>query len=69
MDVLYVQFTCRPVRRFREPEVEVLAFAGFEEGDVVAIVEVGELVEGGEVRFCVEFGVFAAVREEGVEVG
>ena len=57
------------VGRFREPEVEVFAFARFEEEDVVAVVEVGEFVELGQLRFGVEFGVFAAVWEEGVEVG
>jgi len=64
-----VHFDRGPVGRFGEPEVEVLGLAGLEEGDVVAVVEVGELVELGEVLLCVEFGVFAGVGEEGVEVG
>jgi len=57
-----------PVWGFGEPDVEVFALARFEEHDVVTVVEVGELVELGELRFRVEFGIFAAVREEGVEV-
>ena len=69
VDVLGVEFYGGAVGRVAEPEVEVFAFAGFEEEDVVAVVEVGELVELGEVGFCVEFGVFAGVWEEGVKVG
>jgi hypothetical protein len=38
--VLAVQFYCRAVGGFGQPEVEVLGFAGFEEEDVVAVVEV-----------------------------
>jgi hypothetical protein len=68
VDVLAVQFYGRAVGRFGEPQVQVLAFAGFEEEDVVAVVEVGEFVQLGQLGFCIEFGVFAAVGEEGVEV-
>ena len=32
------------VGRFAHPDVEVFAFAGFEEEHVVAVVEVGEFV-------------------------
>lgn len=42
--ILAVQFRCWAVGRFREPEVEVFAFAGFEEENVIAVVEVGEFV-------------------------
>ena len=31
----------RAVRRLAHPDVEILAFAGFEEKDIVAVVEVG----------------------------
>lgn len=66
--VLGVEFDCGAVWGFGEPEIEVFGFARFEEEDVVAVVKVGELVELGEVSFGVEFGVFAAVGEEGIEV-
>ena len=69
MHVLTVQFDGWPVGRFGQPDVQVLAFARLEEHDVVAVVEVGELVELVEARFGVEFSVFAAVGEEGVQVG
>ena len=58
----------RAIGWFREPDVEVFAFAGFEKHDVVAVVQVGEFVELGELGFGVEFGVFAAVGEERVEI-
>jgi hypothetical protein len=45
-----------------------LGFTGLEEEDVVAIVEVCELVEVGEVRFGVEFRIFSAVWKESVEI-
>jgi len=68
VDVLTVHLDGGAVRRLRQPDVEILAFAGFEEHDVVAVVEVGEFVKLGELGLCVEFGVFARVREEGVQV-
>ena len=42
--ILEVHFHGWPVRRFAHPYVEVFAFAGFEKEDIVAVVEVGELV-------------------------
>jgi len=56
------------IGRLGEPDVEVFAFARLEVHDVVAVVEVGELVELLELGFGVEFGVFAGVGEEGVQV-
>ena len=69
MHVLTVHFDRGAVGGLGEPDVEVFAFARLEEHDVVAVVEVGELVELGELGFGVEFGIFAAVGEEGVQVG
>jgi hypothetical protein len=56
------------VGRLGQPDVKILAFAGFEEEDVVAVVEVGELVELRELGLGVEFGVFARVGKERVQV-
>jgi hypothetical protein len=64
VDVLAVHFDSRAVRRLGQPEVEILALAGLEEHDVVAVVEVGKLVELRELGLGVEFGVFARVRKE-----
>jgi len=58
----------RAVGWFREPDVEVLALTRLEEDDVVAVVEVGELVELRELGLGIEFGIFAAVRKESIEV-
>ena len=41
MYILTVKFRGWSIRWFGKPEIEVLAFAGFEEEDVVAVVEVG----------------------------
>jgi len=53
---------------FAHPCVQVFPFACLEEEDVVAVVEVCQLVELVEFCFRVEFGIFSAVREERVEV-
>ena len=58
----------RPIGRFAHPYVKVFAFTRLEEENVVAVVELGEFVELVKLSFRVEFCVFAAVREEGIEV-
>jgi hypothetical protein len=68
VDVLAVHLDGGAVGRLGEPEVEILALAGLEEHDVVAVVEVGELVELRELGLGVEFGVFARVGKERVQV-
>nr|POE65232.1 hypothetical protein CFP56_34899 [Quercus suber] len=67
--VLAVQLDGGAVGRLGEPDVEVLALAGLEEHDVVAVVEVGELVELRELGLGVELGILAAVRQQRVEIG
>lgn len=64
MQILHVELYSWSIGGFAHPEIEVLPFAGFEEEDVVAVVEVGDFVEVVEFGFGVEFGVFAAVGEE-----
>jgi hypothetical protein len=68
VDVLAVHLDGGAVGRLGEPEVEILALAGLEEHDVVAVVEVGELVELRELGLGVEFGIFARVGKKGVQV-
>ena len=41
MQVLKVELDGGAVRRLAHPDVEIFAFAGFEEEDIVAVVEVG----------------------------
>ena len=59
---------CRAVRRFAHPYIKILAFARFEEDDIVAVVKFGELVELVKLGFRVEFALAPAVREQAVEV-
>lgn len=63
-----MQFHRGTVGCFGEPDVKVLALARLEEEHVVAVVEIGELVELVELRLRVEFGIFSAVGEEAVEI-
>ena len=69
MHVLAMHLHRGAVGRFGQPDVQVFALARFEEHDVVAVVEVGEFIELGELGLGVEFGILAAVWEERVEVG
>jgi hypothetical protein len=61
--VLKVKFDGRPIGYLAEPDVEVLSFARLEEENVVAVVQLGQLVQLGKARFRVELGIFSAVRE------
>ena len=63
-----VHLDCRPIWRFAHPDVKVFAFSGFEEEHVVAIIKFSKLVELIELGFGVEFCIFAAVREESVNI-
>ena len=56
------------VGRFTHPYVEVLSLTCFEKQDVIAIVELGELVQLVEFGLSVEFGIFTAMGKKGVEV-
>ena len=68
LTVLQMHLDGRPVGRFADPDVEVFAFACFEEHHIVAVVQLGELVELVQLGLRVELGIFPAVREERVEV-
>jgi hypothetical protein len=43
--VLKMHLDARPIGRFAQPYVEILTFSRFEEEDVIAVVEVGNLVQ------------------------
>lgn len=68
VQVLHVELDRGAVWRLAHPDVEILALAGLEEADVVAVVEIGKFVELVEFGFCVELGVFPAVRQKRVQV-
>jgi hypothetical protein len=68
LTVLRIKLDRRPVRDLAEPHVQVLSFPRLEEEHVVAVVELGQLVELVQLGLGVELGVFAAVREHRGEV-
>lgn len=39
--ILKMHLYGRPIRRFAHPDVEIFAFASFEEKDIIAIVKLG----------------------------
>ena len=68
LTILQVHLDGRPIRRLAHPNVQVFPLARLEEEHIVAIVELGQLVQLVELGFRVKFGVFAAVGKEGVDV-
>ena len=66
--VLKVKFHSRSIGRFAHPYVEVFPLSCFEEQDIVAIVEFGELIELIELCLGIELCIFTTVRQEGVKV-
>jgi len=68
MQVLDVKLDRRAIGRLTHPCVEVFAFAGFEEEDIVAIVQLGDFVELVQLAFGIKLRLFATVWEEGMEV-
>lgn len=58
----------RAIGGFAHPYVEVFTLARFEEENIVTIVEFGEFVKLIQFGFGIEFRIFAAMREKGVEV-
>ena len=53
---------------FAHPDIEIFSLARLEKQHVVAIVQLGQLVELIQLAFRVEFGILATMREEGVEI-
>lgn len=68
MEILEVHLDSWAVGGFAHPYVEVLAFAGFEEENIIAVVEFGQFVELVQFRFRIEFRFLATVGKESVEV-
>ena len=68
MQVVQVKLNGGAVGGLCDPDVEILALAGFEEEDIVAVVEVCKFVELVELGFGVELCVFATMGEEGMEI-
>jgi hypothetical protein len=53
----------RPIGHFTHPHIKIFSFARLEEEQIVAVVQLGELVELVELRLGVELGFFLAVRK------
>jgi hypothetical protein len=54
--------------RFTQPGIEVFSFPGLEKQDVVAVVQLGELIELIQLALCVKFRLLSSVRKESCEV-
>lgn len=63
-----MELDSRSVWRLAHPDVEILAFAGLEEENIVAVVQVGKFVQLVEFCLGVELCVLAAVGKKRVEV-
>lgn len=61
--ILQVEFYSRAIRHLAKPHVEILSFARLEKENVVAVVQLGQLVELGQTRFRIELGILSAVRK------
>jgi hypothetical protein len=68
MQVVNVKLDRRTIGWLAHPCIEVFAFAGFEEEDIVAIVEFGDFVELEQLTFGVKLRLFTTVGKEGIEV-
>lgn len=66
--VLKVHLDRRTIGRFAHPDIKIFAFSGFEKQHIIAIIQFGEFVQLIELCFGVELCIFAAVREEGVNI-
>lgn len=66
--VLKMHFHRRAIGSLAHPYVQVLAFAGLKKKHIVAVVEFSKLIELVQLRLCIEFCVFAAVRKESVNI-
>jgi hypothetical protein len=55
LTVLDVELDGRTIGRLAHPRIQILSFPCFKEQNIVAVVELGELVELVELCFCVEF--------------
>mmetsp|Transcript_11034 Transcript_11034/g.41201 ORF Transcript_11034/g.41201 Transcript_11034/m.41201 type:complete len:230 (+) Transcript_11034:76-765(+) len=62
--IAHVKLHARPRRLLRDPHVKVLPLARLEVQAKVAALDVSNLVDGAEVPFGVELGVFLLVRQQ-----
>jgi hypothetical protein len=66
--VLHMKLDSRPVRHLAQPHVEIFSFPGFEEQNIVAVVQIRKLAELIKLGFGVELGVLLAMRHHRCEI-
>lgn len=66
--VLEVHFDCRAIWRFAHPNIKIFAFSSFEKEYIIAIIQLGKFIQLIQLGFGVEFCIFAAVREKGIDI-
>lgn len=59
--VLHMQLDARSIRGFAHPHVKILPFPRLEEEDVVAVVQIRNLVQVVKLRLRVQLSIFTAV--------
>lgn len=59
-----MKFDCGTVGNFAQPHIQIFALPRFKEENVVAVVELSQLIELAQSGFGVEFGILSAVREQ-----
>jgi hypothetical protein len=64
--ILKVELDSGTIRRFAHPHVEIPPFSCFEEQDIIAVIQVGKLIQLKQLGFRVEFRFFATVRKKRV---
>lgn len=68
LTILQVHLHRRSIGRFAHPNIKILAFSGLEKEHVVAVVQIGKLVELIELRLGIQLRIFAAVGKKRVEI-
>ena len=63
LTILQVKLHSRSIGNLAQPDVQILSLAGLKEKDIVAVIQLGELVELVQAGFGVEFGILPAMRK------
>ena len=58
----------RAIGRFAHPDVEIFSLSSLEKEYIIAVIQLGELIKLIQLGFGIELRIFAAVREEGIDI-
>jgi hypothetical protein len=61
LTILHMHFHCRPIRCLAHPQIQILAFPGLKEENIVAIIKFSELIQLVQFRFRVEFHILSTM--------